>query len=63
MYFMNILNLNKKICAYNVNFLSNGINQDQSIKNIANQFNIEFNQINFTEEDFWNLLPFAAKKY
>ena len=61
MYFMNILNLNKKICAYNVNFLSNGINQDQSIKNIANQFNIEFNQINFTEEDFLNLLPFAAK--
>ena len=30
-------------------------------KNIADQFNIEFNSINFTEEDFWNLLPFAAK--
>ena len=37
------------------------LNYNNSIKNIANQFNIEFNSINFTEEDFWNLLPFAAK--
>ena len=61
MYFMNILNLNKKICAYSVNFKSNQTNYNNSIKNIADQFNIEFNSINFTEEDFWNLLPFAAK--
>ena len=60
MYFLNILNLNKKICAYNVNF-SNKITSNDSIKQVANEFNIEFNQINFTEEDFWNLLPFAAK--
>ena len=61
MYFMNILNLNKKICAYSVNFKINQTNYNNSIKNIADQFNIEFNSINFTEEDFWNLLPFAAK--
>ena len=61
MYFMNILNLNKKICAYSVNFEINQTNYNNSIKNIADQFNIEFNSINFTEEDFWNLLPFAAK--
>ena len=61
MYFINILNLSKKICAYTVNFEGNNKSVDESIKNIANQFNIEFNQINFTEEDFWNLLPFAAK--
>ena len=60
MYFLNILNLNKKICAYNVNF-SNKITSNDSIKQVANEFNIEFNQINFTEEDFWDLLPFAAK--
>ena len=61
MYFMNILNLNKKICAYSVNFEINQTNYNNLIKNIADQFNIEFNSINFTEEDFWNLLPFAAK--
>ena len=41
--------------------LKNNKSVDESIKNIANQFNIEFNQIDFTEEDFWNILPFAAK--
>ena len=35
---------------------------DELTKNIKNQFNIELNQIKFTEEDFWNILPFAAKK-
>ena len=61
MYFIHILNLSKKICAYTVNFEGNNKSVDESIKNIANQFNIEFNQIDFTEEDFWNLLPFAPK--
>ena len=31
-------------------------------KKLAKQFNIDLNQIKFTEEDFWNILPFAAKK-
>ncbi|MBD23290.1 MAG: asparagine synthase (glutamine-hydrolyzing) [Alphaproteobacteria bacterium] len=61
MYFMKILNLNKKICAYSVNFVSDEKKYNHSIKSIANRFNIEFNQINFKEEDFWSLLPFAAK--
>ena len=59
MYFMNILNLNQKISAYSVNFSSR--TDTQSLKNVANQFNIEFNQIYFSEKDFWDLLPFAAK--
>ena len=62
MYFMHILNLNKKICAYNVNFENNDKTAYELTKNLKNQFNIELNQIKFTEEDFWNILPFAAKK-
>ena len=52
MYFMNILNLNQKISAYSVNFSSR--TDTQSLKNVANQFNIEFNQIYFSEKDFWD---------
>ena len=62
MYFMHILNLNKKICAYSVNFENNDKTAYELTKNLKNQFNIELNQIKFTEEDFWNILPFAAKK-
>ena len=59
---MHILNLNKKICAYSVNFENNDKTGYELTKNLKNQFNIELNQIKFTEEDFWNILPFAAKK-
>ena len=61
MYFMNILNLNKKFVLTMLILKVIRKLIINSIKNIANQFNIEFNQIIFTEEDFWNLLPFAAK--
>ena len=50
MYFMNILNLNQKISAYSVNFSSR--TDTQSLKNVANQFNIEFNQNLFFRKIF-----------
>ena len=61
MYFMKELNLNKEICAYNVN-IENLSSEDKKISNeISKSFGIELNHISFSENDFWNILPFAAK--
>ena len=32
------------------------------LKKISHEYKICFNEINFTEDDFWNTIPFAAKK-
>ena len=62
MYFIHILNLNKKICAYNVNFENNDKTAYELTKNLKNQFNIELNQIKFTEEDFGTYFHLQQKK-
>ena len=31
-------------------------------KKISHEYKIRFNEVNFTEDDFWNSIPFAAKK-
>ncbi len=61
MYFMKELNLNKEICAYNVNIDNTSCNEAKITDEISKSFNIELNQISFSENDFWNTLPFAAK--
>ena len=60
MYFMNQISLKKK-SAYKVN-IENKKTDNSILKKISNKFNIEFNEISFTEKDFWKLLPFAAKQ-
>lgn len=63
MYFMSKLNLGSKIEAFKVN-IDDRKNKSNNIflKKISNQYKIRFNEINFTEDDFWNIIPFAAKK-
>ena len=57
---MNQISLKKK-SAYKVN-IENKKTDNSILKKISNKFNIEFNEISFTEKDFWKLLPFAAKQ-
>ncbi|MBC10449.1 MAG: asparagine synthase (glutamine-hydrolyzing) [Rickettsiales bacterium] len=61
MYFIHLLKI-EKISAYNIIF-DNHAQDDHhdELKIISRDFNIEMNQILFTENDFWNMLPFAAK--
>ena len=63
MYFMSKLNLGSKIEAFKVN-IENRKNNSNNIllKKISHEYKIRFNEINFTEDDFWNTIPFAAKK-
>ncbi len=60
LYFMSLLKLNK-ISAYTIGFNGMNSNFDQNLKVLASKFNVEFTKINFDQNDFWNLLPFAAQ--
>ena len=63
MYFMSKLNLGSKIEAFKVNIENRKNNSDNTLlKKISHEYKIRFNEINFTEDDFWNTIPFAAKK-
>ena len=63
MYFMSKLNLGSKIEAFKVNIENRKNNSDNTLlKKISHEYKIKFNEINFTEDDFWNTIPFAAKK-
>ena len=63
MYFMSKLNLGSRVEAFKVN-IENRKNNSNNIllKKISHEYKIRFNEINFTEDDFWNTIPFAAKK-
>ena len=58
LYHMNLLK-KKNITAYSVYF-DDGF--DDTLKNITKKFNLDHVKINFTENDFWDWIPFAAKK-
>ena len=63
MYFMSKLNLGSKIEAFKVNIENRKNNSNNTLlKKISHEYKIRFNEINFTEDDFWNTIPFAAKK-
>ena len=63
MYFMSKLNLGSKIEAFKVNIENRKNNSNNTLlKKISHEYKIKFNEINFTEDDFWNTIPFAAKK-
>ena len=63
MYFMSKLSLGNKIEAFKVNIDDKKNKLSNSpLKEISNEYKIKFNEINFTEDDFWNIIPFAAKK-
>ena len=61
MYFIHLLKI-EKISAYNILFDNHDKDDNcEELKLISRDFKIEMNQILFTENDFWNMLPFAAK--
>ncbi len=63
MYLMSKLNLGNKIEAFKVNIDHRQNNSNNTLlKKISNEYSIRFNEVNFTEDDFWNTIPFAAKK-
>ena len=63
MYFMSKLNLGSKIEAFKVNIDDRKNNSnDTLLKKISHDYKIKFNEVSFTEDDFWNTIPFAAKK-
>ena len=63
MYFMSKLNLGSKIEAFKVNIDDRENNlKNNTLKKISHEYKIRFNEVNFTEDDFWNSIPFAAKK-
>ncbi len=59
MYLMSRLGL-KKVTSYKINIEGKSLKNDL-LKKISSEFSVEFNEINFDEKDFWNLIPFAAK--
>ncbi len=61
MYLMQNLDLNKKIEAYKVNIIEKEKPDNHLLQKISQEYRIQFNEINFTEEDFWKTIPFAAK--
>ena len=63
MYFMSKLNLGSKIEAFKVNIDDRKNNSNNTLlKKISHDYKIRFNEVSFTEDDFWNTIPFAAKK-
>ena len=63
MYFMSKLNLGSRVEAFKVNIENRKNNLNNTLlKKISHEYKIKFNEINFTEDDFWNTIPFAAKK-
>ena len=63
MYFMSKLNLGSKIEAFKVNIDDRKNNSNNTLlKKISHDYKIKFNEVSFTEDDFWNTIPFAAKK-
>ena len=60
MYFMSILNTEKSIEAYKVNIDQGSTRKNDNLKKISSEYKIKFNEVNFNEKDFWNLIPFAA---
>jgi asparagine synthase (glutamine-hydrolysing) len=63
MYFMSKLNLGSRVEAFKVNIENRKNNSNNTLlKKISHEYKIKFNEINFTEDDFWNTIPFAAKK-
>ena len=60
MYFMNQISLKKK-SAYKVN-IENKKTDNSILKKISNKFNIEFNEISFTEKDFGNYFLLLLNK-
>lgn len=61
MYLMQNLDLDKKIEAYKVNIIEKEKPDNHLLKKISQEYRIQFNEIDFTEEDFWKTIPFAAK--
>ena len=61
MYFMNILNLKNKTTTYKMSIEGQSESRKSFNNEISRNFNIDFNEIFFSQKDFWNLLPFAAK--
>ena len=60
LYFMNKLN-RSKIKSFRVKFDNQNDISSEYLKSLSNKFNTEFEDINFTENDFWKYLPLAAK--
>ena len=58
MHFMNQISLKKK-SAYKVN-IENKKTDNSILKKISNKFNIEFNEISFTEKDFLEITSFCC---
>ena len=61
MYFMSKLNLSKTK-AYTVKFEDQTENPEGYLKHLSKKLNTEFLEISFGKDDFWDSLPFAAKK-
>ena len=60
LYFMNKLN-RSRIKSFRVKFEGQNDISSEYLKSLSNKFNTEFEDINFTENDFWKYLPLAAK--
>ncbi len=58
LYHMNLLR-KKNMTAYSVSF-DDGL--DCNLNEITKNFNVDHIKINFSENDFWDWIPFAAKK-
>ena len=51
----------KKIEAYKVYIDDKSRDDNALLRKISKEYKIHFNEINFSENDFWKLIPFAAK--
>ena len=60
LYFMNKLN-KSRIKSFRVKFEGQNDISSEYLKSLSNSFNTEFEDIKFTENDFWKYLPLAAK--
>ena len=60
LYFMNKLN-KSRIKSFRVKFEGQNDISSEYFKSLSNSFNTEFEDVNFTENDFWKYLPLAAK--
>ena len=54
--------LSGKLTAYSISFDKKKNFHTQKIRKIIKPFNVQLNEILFTEEDFWNYIPFSAEK-
>ena len=61
LHFMSKIISKKKIEAFKVYIDGKSRDDNVLLRKISKEYKIHFNEISFTESDFWKLIPFAAK--